>query len=319
MRGLLLTLGLVFIPYVASRLLSTTRMVSRHANPESDTPTPDPATTLRLASYNIAHGRGDAASAQNWTGESRPKRLKRLDDIAQLLRTANADVAVLNEVDFDTSWSKGINQAKELAERAGYPYWVEERNLDFRILFWKWRFGNAVLSKYPLTEAKVINLPGYSSWETLLAGKKRGVVCDIYIGGKPVRIAGVHLCHRSEQVRAKSAELLANMAVESTHPFFVMGDLNSTPPEFRESAAQSVNAIRVLDASEQLRRLPISKPSEHEMTFHSAKPSSVIDWIMIPRDWEYRNYTVLPSNLSDHRLVRTDVVRAEQVCKGHGG
>jgi len=309
MRGLLFSLGVVLIPYGASRLLSPWRMVTRHALPEPSTPRPDSVPSLRLASYNIAHGRGDGHYARNWTGESRAQRLHRLDEIAQLLRTADADVVVLNEVDFDSSWSRGINQARELAERAGYRYWVEERNLDFRVLFWKWRFGNAVLSKHPIKNPRVIDLPAYSRLESLLVGKKRGVVCDVEVGGRTVRIAGVHLCHRSEKVRAESAALLAAMAAESAHPFFVVGDLNSTPPEFKEGngSTETVNAIRVLDTCERFQRRPVSKPVLTEMTFHSATPRAVIDWILIPRDWEFRNYAVLPSNLSDHRLVSTEV------------
>ena len=313
MRGLLITVGLLFVPYGASRLLSPWRMVSLHSIADTGRPAMIPNKTLRLASYNIAHGRGDGPSSRNWTGESRSRRLQRLDEIAQLLRNANADVLVLNEVDFDTSWSRGINQAEELATRAGYPYWVEERNLDFRFLHWTWRFGNAVLSKHPITSAQAIDLPAYSAWETLLVGKKRGVLCEVEVGGQNIQIAGVHLCHRSENIRAKSAAMLARMASESAVPFFVIGDLNSTPPEFKEGseANDQPNAIRVLDASERFARLPASNPTLAEMTFHSANPKSVIDWIMIPRHWQFQNYAVIPSNLSDHRLVCTDAMPDE--------
>jgi endonuclease/exonuclease/phosphatase family metal-dependent hydrolase len=150
-----------------------------------------------------------------------------------------------------------------LAEWTGYPYWVEERNLDFRLLFWKWRFGNAILSKHPITETTVIDLPGFWALESLPVGKKRGVVCDIQVGGKLIRIAGVHLCHRSEPFRAKPADPLGAMAAESPHAFCVIGDLNSTAPKFRLPAnvPQGVNAIRVLDACERLRRSPRSKPT----------------------------------------------------------
>jgi endonuclease/exonuclease/phosphatase family metal-dependent hydrolase len=219
---------------------------------------------------------------------------------------------VLNEVDFDASWSRGINQARVLAERAGYPCWVEQRNLDFRVLFWKWRFGNAVLSRHPITSASAIDLPGYSRTETLLAGSKRGVLCEIEVNGKPVQIAGVHLCHRSEEIRTQSAERLVALAAKFAIPFFVVGDLNSTPPEFREGQADPPvrNAIQMLDRSSRFNRMPTNRPTTAEMTFHSRTPTSVIDWIMIPRGWEFHDYRAVPSSLSDHRLVQAGAAPA---------
>jgi endonuclease/exonuclease/phosphatase family metal-dependent hydrolase len=270
-----------------------------------------PDLQLRLACYNIAHGRGLAES--NWQGGSRAERTTRLDQIAQLLRNLNADIVVLNEVDFDSTWSHSINQAQYLAELAEYAHWTEQRNLDFRLLAWKWRFGNAVLSKYPIVEASVVDLPAYSTWEPILAGKKRGVVCDIQVGDQRVRIIGAHLSHRSESVRVASAALLGEIAAERRLPTFVAGDLNSTPPGFPESdrAPDGGNAIGALDRSRLFRRSPQNQPvGDHDLTYHSADPRSVIDWILIPSDWHFLRYGVERSQLSDHRPVYADVAAA---------
>ncbi len=43
-----------------------------------------PSMQLRVACYNIAHGRGVAVS--NWDGGDRAERIARLDQIAELLR-----------------------------------------------------------------------------------------------------------------------------------------------------------------------------------------------------------------------------------------
>ncbi len=309
LRAALLLLAVVLVPYVFSRLASPWRCLSIHATPDAASSKSAAAGgQLRIACYNIAHGRGLAES--NWDGGNREERIQRLDQIAELVRGIDADVLVLNEVDFDSSWSYSINQARYLAAKAGYPYWAEQRNLDFRILFWKWRFGNAVLSKYPISDAEVVDLPGYSTWETVLAGKKRGIICDIALGDRELRVVGVHLSHRSESLRVNAAEALVDIATAGRRPTIVAGDLNSTPPGFPESANDSSgdNAIATFDDSHCLQRKQIAlPPTDHDLTYHSAEPSRVIDWVLIPTGWRFLEYSVEPSQLSDHRPVYADV------------
>lgn len=263
---------------------------------------------LRVASYNIAHGRGVALS--NWNGGDRDERIARLDKIAGLLSEIDADVVILNEVDFDSSWSHSVNQAQYLAEKAGFPYRIEQRNLDFRFVFWKWRFGNAVLSKFPITNAQVVDLPGYSILETILVGKKRGVICDLQLGEREVRLIGVHLSHRSESVRVSSAVMLVDLALESALPTILAGDMNSSPPGFSKSATDpnGKNAIEIYDSSGIFKRLPMDgPPANDQLTFHSNEPDRVIDWILIPADWQFLQYNVELSKLSDHRPVYADI------------
>ena len=322
-RAAVLLLAVVLVPYVFSRLASPWRCLSVHTASNITAPditapdagssrSPTPDARLRIACYNIAHGRGTAVS--NWEGGSRAERTRRLDRIAELIRGIDADVLVLNEVDFDSSWSHSVNQARYLAEKAGYPYWAEQRNLDFRILAWKWRFGNAILSKYPISNARVVDLPGYSNWETVLAGKKRGLVCDIALDDRAIRVVGVHLSHRSESLRVSSAAALVDIAAQSSLPTIVAGDLNSTPPGFPQSASDSSgnNAMATLDDSGRLRRNPIvTPPTDRDLTYPSVEPRCVIDWILIPPQWRFVQYGVEASRSSDHRPVRADVAPAE--------
>lgn len=264
--------------------------------------------SLRVATFNIAHGRGVAAS--NWQAGTDQERIARLDEIASLLRRIDADIVVLNEVDFDCSWSSHTNQARYLARKAGYRYRAEQRNLDFRVLFWTWRFGNAVLSKYPITDAQIVDLPGYSRLETLLAGKKRALSCEVAAEGGVVRVVGAHLSHRSESLRVKSSGVIVELVKKAKSPTVVAGDLNSTPPDFPEALTDEngQNAIATLDSCGYFRREP-NRPGNEDrnLTFHAAEPTLAIDWILIPANWEYRSYTVDPAVLSDHRLVFADL------------
>jgi len=189
----IILLAIVLVPYGFSRVASSWRRLSVHTSRDLPAGKRDNG-TFRIACYNIAHGRGLATS--NWRGGTAEERNTRLRQIADLLRHIDADIVVLNEVDFDSSWSSSTNQARYLAKQAGYPYWAEQRNLDFRVLTWKWRFGNAVLSRYPIVQASVVDLPGFSAVETFFAGKKRILNCTIELNGDKVRVLAVHLCLR---------------------------------------------------------------------------------------------------------------------------
>lgn len=311
--ALILATAIVVLPYFQSRFYAAANRLRSFGPIPAAAPTPKSklaeqyATDLRIAAYNIAHGRGLAES--NFNGGSPEQRLERLEKIAELLRSLDADVVVLNEVDFDSSWSGGVNQAAFLAREAGYRYRVEERNLDVRFLTWTWRFGNAILSKHPIESAAVIDLPGYSTTETWLAGKKRGLSATINANGKLLQVLGVHLSHRSETLRARSADQLVDIAAASKTPTIIVGDLNSTPSGFPnfQTSADSRNAIDILSAAP-FSRHPLQPPVNNDaLTFHSAAPKSIIDWILIPDDWQFSNYRVLLSELSDHRPVATEI------------
>lgn len=306
----------MFAPYLWSRACSPARRIRIRSNPSKTTEVP-PATSnaFRIASYNIAHGRG--LPFDNWNGESRDVRLKRLDAIADLLKEIDADIVVLNEVDFESSWSHKINQAEYLAEKSGYAYWVEGRNLDFRVVHYMWRFGNAVLSRYPIAEAEIVDLPSYKKREVWLAGKKRAVLATLDVPGDEnspagksrINVVAAHLSHRSEDVRELSAQMLCEIAKDSSVPTFIVGDLNSTPPNFpsSNSSDDGRNAMATFDASDLFYREPMTPPKEARMTFPANNANQVIDWILVPRRYRIVNYAVVKSELSDHRPVSAEV------------
>ena len=320
-RWLVLLVALiVLLPYLTSRLLSRGRRIQiRTCAVQLDEFHARVAgRPLRVACYNIAHGRG--VPFDNWNGESKEVRLQRLLDIATQIREIDADIVALNEVDFDSSWSHGENQAEFLARNAGYPYWVEQRNLDFRIGTWKWRFGNAILSRHPVSEAKSIELPDYSVRETLLAGKKRGVAGYVNLDKTrfpslpTIGFMAVHLSHRSEQLRVDSAKMIGEIVSDLDMPVIVAGDFNSSPPGFAKSSTteSGQNAILTFDESQRFQRSPVTTPELSEMTFPSNAPEQVIDWILIPNEMDFLDYQVINVGLSDHLPVTADVtVRTE--------
>ncbi len=299
-----IVLLIVLVPYLVSRVMSPWACVQIHANTGVSAGEQRAAPgELRIGCYNIAHGRGTATS--NWAGTTE-QRVARLREIGQLLRNANLDVVVLNEVDFQASWSGGVNQAEIIAIEAGFPYRVEQRNLDLAIGLLHWRFGNAVLSRFPITEAEVVDFPGYSAWETVLAGKKRGVVCTITTDSQQsLRVLGVHLSHRSEEIRVQSIKMVEQLRSNSDLPLICAGDYNSIPTGMPESSTDrsGENAITWLQAHDDFVISTNPKSGKTEPTFPSTEPKLPIDWIAIPSQWEFTKIDIPRTTLSDHLPV----------------
>lgn len=302
---LLLTLAVLLLvvagPYVVSRLRSAGRQIRVHSKARPGSA--EPVSTVRVLAYNIAHGRG--ATVGNWEGDLAEKR-DRIDGIAALIAEADADVVILNEVDFDSTWSGHQNQAEAIARRAGFSHWTEQRNVDLRFIYGSWKFGNAILSRFPIVDAEIVQFPAHRAWEQLLAGCKQGVVCTLQLSEfQQVRVIAVHLEPRSEAVRAASARMIIDLAESSDAPCIAAGDFNSTPSDFPEAehSAAGQNAMDVLQKREQFRLYAKNLPSQDEMTFSSTRPTRVIDWVLIPKGWRFADHRTASSKLSDHRPV----------------
>ncbi len=291
--------------YAAGRILSpfTSVVIKNEQDEGAFTP------RLKICIYNIAHGRGLAED--NWNISKDPAYPERLTDIAEFLVKENPDIVILNEVDFNSTWSDGIDQAEWIAKHAGFPFRAKQVNYNASIPFAGIKFGNAILSKYPIEEADIVDYPGLKAWETVLAGKKKGLLCKIKLsGGKRVRVLAVHLEHRSERIRLQSVRVIEKIRKSSNIPLIAAGDFNSTRIGFPKARTDSMGrtAVSWLLDQKGFVTLPVKKPGQGELTFSSANPKSVIDWIMVPPDWKIISKRVLKSSLSDHCPVIMDVM-----------
>jgi endonuclease/exonuclease/phosphatase family metal-dependent hydrolase len=96
---------------------------------------------LRVLSYNMHRAIG-------------VDRLFRPERIARIINHHKADIVLLQEVDVGVPRSKKLDLAKEMSEAAGYPYYVTGLNVKLK----KGMYGNTILSKFPITESRNINL-----------------------------------------------------------------------------------------------------------------------------------------------------------------
>ncbi len=327
-RLALVTLGLglffTLVWYIWNRVQSGARAVKRYQRQTADVEksgTPPMPEKLRVGIYNVAHGRGDAEYGQagilenlfvNMTGGSSTERITRLNNIADYLASEDLDIIILNEVDFRVFWSGNINQATYIAERTGHPWILEQRNHDLDLPFLTIKFGNAVLSRYPIDGSALLDFPAYRWWENVLLGRKKGAICQIKLpDGRHIRVAPVHLDVRSTDVRLESVKVLAEIAERRPdRPMIAAGDFNSTRPDWPKAQpnAQGVTAVSYLTTQHGFLTRPVGdQPAPEDLTFATSDPVKVIDWVMVTPPLDIADHKVGDISFSDHFPVISTV------------
>ena len=302
----LLVLTTFVLPWAGYRITAADRAVDVVEIVSGSTPVASVSEAFKVVTWNIAHGRGNIDT--NLAGSNVEKK-ERVDQIAKLLQQIGADVVVLNEVDFNATWSGGQNQARAIAEAAGYRWCATQTNLDFGFVFRRWHFGNAILSRHPISNARSVDLQPLKQWEDWLVGSKRGLMCEVELDGvTPSKIAvmALHLESRGESIRVQQVDDVVNATENCSRPFIVAGDLNTTPTTAPKSNkdAQGVNAFDKLIAQTKWIYRPESFTNAESFTFPAGAPVKIIDWILASDDrLPFGEYRVVQTELSDHLPV----------------
>lgn len=231
--------------------------------------------SLRVVSYNILAGdRG-------------------LAGIEAMLKTADADVIALQEVDDETKRSGRVDQAAVLGKKlsmhhafaAHFPYQGGH-------------FGVALLSKYPIARAERRAVNG--SRQALLDATVRTPSGD-------VRVLVVHYTvtfpFRDEKetaatnaARLAEATATAALAKQSNGPVLVLGDMNddSGSPTYVQFSPFLQDACDV-------------KGNGLAKTWNAAFPITRIDYVWASRDFSVTSCGTLPGTASDHLPVVADL------------
>jgi endonuclease/exonuclease/phosphatase family metal-dependent hydrolase len=167
---------------------------------------------LRVMSYNIHHANPPSKAD-----------LIDLQAVANVIKSAKADVVALQEVDVHTTRSGiGINQAEELGKLTGMKAYFA-RAIDYG----GGEYGVAVLSRFPMSETSNTPLPTIESTK----GEHRtlGKVTLAVPGGKQVVFAFTHLdAQRTDTNRLLQARRINELLAAEKRPVILAGDLNAT-------------------------------------------------------------------------------------------
>ncbi len=164
----------------------------------------DPSATITVMTFNVAHGRGNKLGASNWQENGLDELKKHLEQIAIQIESSSPDIVVLNEVDFSSVWSFHFNQARFIAENTSLKYVVEQNNIDVSFPFFRYQFGNAVLSRYPLKDAAFVQHEPLSELENIFAGNHDAVYVTSATPLGDIGVFAIHLDYRSEETRLEA-------------------------------------------------------------------------------------------------------------------
>jgi endonuclease/exonuclease/phosphatase family metal-dependent hydrolase len=233
-----------------------------------------PPTALRIATYNIKHGRG-------------------MDDSVDLARTAFVlralapDIVGLQEVDRNVRRSGGVDEPSVLgamldmqhAFGAFMPYQGGE-------------YGLAVLSRFPITRATPIRLPDGNEPRVALAAELR------LPDGRALMVVNVHFDWvENDTFRLEQAAALTSVLDTLRMPYVLLGDFNDEP------------GSRTL-ALFQARATEVKKPASDRFTFSSTEPLKEIDFVFVAPAGAWRAIGARPVAerlASDHRPVIAEV------------
>ena len=214
-----------------------------------------------------------------------------LAHIAKTIANENPDLVVMNEVYGKGEGAAFVGQAEEIAKILGYHAFFAPA-ID---ITGHGPYGNALLSRTPLTECEVVNVPkaprlykGY--YEDRCMAK-----AITEVEGKKVTLLGIHFGLQPDE-----AELCVKTVVkavkESEYPVVLMGDFNLTPD------SPILNPIREL-----LTDTDAFYKGECNYTFPTDKPDIKIDYIFVSPAFTVKNVDIPQVVAADHLPVTADV------------
>ncbi|TVQ00605.1 MAG: endonuclease [Planctomycetaceae bacterium] len=223
---------------------------------------------LRVMTYNIHHGRGLDGKID-------------LRRIADVIKDAQPDLVALQEVDFKTRRSGGVDQSAVLGELCSM-HAIFGRASDYQ----GGQYGNAVLSSRPFLSTKNHRLPKGG------AENRASIAATVQLHKRQaVTFASTHFDHINAKARTDAAELLAGLVPASSSLVILAGDLNCSP-----DAAELHPLLQVFR----------SVNAEPIATFPGRSPTSQIDYILYDRRarWTVESCEVIDDNgASDHRPI----------------
>lgn len=261
------------------------------------TPEPQP---LRIMTYNIAAGRGD------------------LDAIADVIRTAAADIVALQEVDVHWSERSGFaDQATALGAalgmhvRFGPIYSLPGDTGPPR------EFGLAILSRHRIVEFTNHVIPRLST-QTAATGPEPlpgFLEAVIDVRGTRLRVFNTHLDYRADpRVRVQQAAAMLAIVEAGTVPLILAGDLNARPDaaeleplltRFTDAWSDGAGARQTRVARGTTRGGDTPAGGE---TYPADTPDRRIDYILLSDDVRVVHVQVPAALASDHRPVVADVL-----------
>lgn len=218
--------------------------------------------------YNIASGR-------NLAGD------RDVRHAASVIEQVKPDVLTLNEVRCHTS-DVPIHQANEMGRLLGYNA-IFGKSIDI----YGGEYGNAFLTRWPVLEHEVVQIPDRTSDEDAYFEHRTVLRSVVEIDGRRITVLGTHF--GLAKVEQESAvETVLALVAEEQNPVVFMGDLNMEPNDpILQLLFGALN-----DTAQQ---------KDDIKTFQSDAPTIKIDYIMHSDAIGTVSVRSMDTQCSDHR------------------
>ena len=270
--------------------------------------------SLRVISYKLGYADGDKT---NW-GEmlDRSSVEGHLNTAIEALRSQNADLILLQEVDLFSKRSSDIDQVAYLQNALRFPYAAVAVTWNKNYIAWPYwppsrHFGRivsgqAVLSRFPIRQQNLIFFPKpdkQAFWYRWFYLDRVVQSLQIQWGAQDIKVYNVHLEAFDETARSAQLQALAkHIAADSSPLKIVGGDFNQvyhdralSPDELRRSREQ-------LQQFAQEAKLLKMEETENFLTFPSWKPERSLDHLFYSATWQWKQGGVLEHLASSDHL-----------------
>lgn len=251
--------------------------------------------SIRFMTYNIQHGH---IHLSKQSGDEID-----LTKVGSVIRNASADIIGLNEVrgngadGYTARASAYTAQAEFLANYLGFHCYFGRSCYIGRSN----PYGNAILSRYPIIEARVIPIPDLADPRDMRNYEPRSITrCVIEIPAdenSKLNIA-VYISHFGlhEREAEVAVSTIKGILKDEELPFVLMGDFNLTP----ESTFMEYFYNELTPTDELM-------PENERCTFPSDAPDSKIDYIFTSTDVKPVSANVIRAIASDHCPIVADI------------
>jgi endonuclease/exonuclease/phosphatase family metal-dependent hydrolase len=231
---------------------------------------------LRVMDYNLHNG-------VNTYGRLDPEAL------ALVIEDSGADVIAFQEISRGWLTWGGMDMLAWLSQRLDMNYvWGPTADAQW---------GNALFSRYPITNADLLELPPDDV--LLLRGH---IWAQIDVGGVSLNVIATHFSHRDDQSPERVLQASALLSTWNNAPLtIVMGDLNATP-DSEEMRLLRDNGL--IDISAEIGTQPT-------YTYYSANPDHQIDYIYVSSDLGFSDFSIPQTTASDHLPLVSTIFMVE--------
>lgn len=223
---------------------------------------------IKIMTYNIQHCNAHLRGVIDY------------DLIASAIAREGADIVGLNEVYGDGGGE--ISQAKILADAVGYPYFYFAKAIELR---GGRGYGNAILSKYPISSAQTIAVPDPDPDRRSYGGHYESRVllkADITTpSANRLTVGVIHFGLNPDEAENAVKTVIKELPHERS---LLIGDLNLTPDS------------KILDPI----RMRMKDTQTMAPTFPSDAPRTKIDHIFMTPDIKLISHDTPPTVASDH-------------------